>query len=133
VDSKVKCEIDHGVVQHTADAAESFDSAPMRSITSSKKSFSGFSWYICNNFNQKSATITVQNHLSDPHSFCEYLDNICSFGCAYKCKWKLDLTVTLRQRCINDVHACLLLAKLKLFFVALRSTGTKTTFTLEKR
>jgi hypothetical protein len=104
-------------------------------MTSSKKSFSGFSWYICSRFKQctRAATRHFPN-LSYAHCFCEHLYHVGALRCADECKGELHGGVTARAASATALpitkhwskgmlRTCRLLAKLKLFLVALRSTG----------
>ena len=84
-------------MRRTATAAESFESAPMRSITSSKKSFSGFSWYICSCVKRCTRAATQHfSNLSNAHCFCKHLDHVGALRCADECKRQLHGGVTAR-------------------------------------
>jgi hypothetical protein len=84
-------------VRRTATAAESFESAPMRSMTSSKKSFSGFSWYICSCVKRCTRKATQHfSNLSNAHCFCKHLDHVGALRCADECKRQLHGGVTAR-------------------------------------
>ena len=77
----------------------------MRSITSSKKSFSGFSWYICSCVKRCTRAATQHfSNLSNAHCFCKHLDHVGALRCADECKRQLHDGVTARGAGYNVLH-----------------------------